>query len=206
MIELDVQLTRDRRAVIFHDERLERTTNGRGRLAQQRYRDLARLDCGSWFAPRFAKERLLLASQALRLIRPPSKANLELKRTDRAAALVACVSRVLRRTRSVRRVLVSSFDAALLARIKASTPRLAVALICRRAPTRSIRRAAQLGCRSWHPHRTLVSPSLVRRAHAAGLRVHVWTVDRPAEAARLIRMGVDGVFTNVPDRIRAVCR
>ncbi len=69
MIELDVQLTRDRRLVIFHDERLERTTDGRGRVAAWSFRELGRLDHGSWFGPEFSGERILLVSQALRMIR-----------------------------------------------------------------------------------------------------------------------------------------
>lgn len=208
MVELDVQLTRDRRAVVFHDDRLERTTTGRGRLAQQPYRLLRRLDAGSWFGPAFSGERILLASEALALVKPPRRINLELKRSrqDRTTALADHVCRILRRTGSVRRVLVSSFDARLLARAKAALPRLAIALISRRASGRELRRAAQLGCRSWHPHRAFITPVLITRAHAAGLRVHVWTVDRPREAARLVRMGADGVFTNVPHRIRGALR
>lgn len=206
MIELDVQLTEDRRAVIFHDDRLERTTTGRGRLSRQPYRNLQRLDAGSWFGASFAGERMLLASQALAMVKPPCRINLELKRTspDRVKALAEGVCGVLRRTRSVRRVLVSSFDPHLIARVKARLPRAAIALISRRAPAQALRRAAQLGCSAWHPHQRLVRPSLVRQAHGAGLRVHVWTVDRPLDAKRLLRMGVDGLFTNVPDRIRRV--
>jgi glycerophosphoryl diester phosphodiesterase len=208
MIELDVQLTEDRRAVIFHDDRLERTTTGQGRLAQQPYRNLQRLDAGSWFGTPFAGERMLLASQALAMVRPPCRINLELKRTspDRVKALADCVCRVVRRTRNVRRVLVSSFDPHLIARVKTRLPRAAIALISRRAPAQALRRAAQLGCSSWHPHRTSIKPSLIQQAHGAGLRVHVWTVDRPLDATRLLRMGVDGLFTNVPDRIRSTIR
>src|SRR3990167_3043170 len=62
MIELDVQMTRDGRLVVFHDDRLERTTNGSGRLRATTYARLARLDAGTWFDPRFAGERILLAS------------------------------------------------------------------------------------------------------------------------------------------------
>lgn len=204
MIEVDVQLTRDRRLVIFHDECLERTTSGRGRLARWRWRDLARLDGGSWWSPRFTGERILLASQALRLVRPPCRLNLELKRTSRAAALVEAMVRCLRWTRRLRRVLVSSFDPALLRRLHAQAPRVATAVLCDRNPGRAIAQAARLGCVAVHLHKTLVSAPVVRRAREAGLRVHVWTVDRAQEAGRLARMGVDGVFTNVPDRIRRV--
>ena len=201
MIELDVQLTRDERLVIFHDERLERTTNARGVLSRTPYQALARLEHGSWFAPRFSGERILLASQALRLLPPSCQVNLELKRTHRATALIQRLIQCLRWTRSLRRVLVSSFDPSLLARLHATHPRIATALLCRRNPKQAVRHAIALGCVALHPHKSLVSPALVVQAHAVGLRVSVWVVDRLDEARRLLRMGVDGLFTNVPDRM-----
>jgi len=202
MVELDVQLTKDSRLVIFHDEHLDRTTNGRGRLSHRRYHELARLDAGSWFAPRFAGERILLVSQALRFVTPPHRVNLELKRTARRNLLIRRLVPCLRWTRRLTRVLVSSFDAALLARLRAAEPRVVRALLCRDHPRRSLRSAIKLGCIAWHPHKSLVNASLVRQAHAAGLRVHVWTVDRVQEARRLLRLGVDGLVTNGPGLLR----
>lgn len=204
MIELDVQPTKDQRLVVFHDERLDRTTDGRGHLAQWRYRDLARLDCGSWFAPRFSGERILLVSQALRLIPPPCLVNLELKRPARPTMVIRRLVRCLRWTRTAHRVVVSSFDPSLLERLKAGQPHIARALLCRWDSSRALRNAIELGCAAFHPHKSLVSSALTAKAHAAGLRVHVWTVDRVEEARRFLRMGVDGLVTNVPDRIRSV--
>jgi len=88
MIELDVQMTLDGRLVVFHDDRLERTTDGRGRLKDARYAEIARLDAGSWFHPRFSGERILLLSQAIRSIPQRMGINLELKRTPKRLALL----------------------------------------------------------------------------------------------------------------------
>ena len=202
MIELDAQLTADDRVVIFHDDRLDRTTDGRGWLRQATYPQLARLDAGRWFAPRFANERVLLASQALRIVRPPCRVNLELKPSSRGARLVQRVLQCLRWTRMAHRVLISSFDWSLLRRVQRARPQLAKGLLCRQEPTRSLRAAIRLRCVAFHPHRSLVSPTLVDEAHAAGLRVHVWTIDRLSEARRLAAWGVDGVFTNNPRHLR----
>ena len=204
MIELDVQMTRDGRLVIFHDERLERTTNGRGRLTAWPYARLARLDAGGWFSARFRGERILLVSQALRLIPPPVMVNLELKPSRRAdrGGLVPRVVACVRRSRAWRRTVISSFDASLIARIRAAAPSLATALLCRARPTASLRQTAALGCAAWHPQTRLVTPARVRAAHRDGLRVHAWTVDCLSEARRLLRAGADGVFTNRPSRLR----
>jgi len=64
--------------------------------------------------------------------------------------------------------------------------------------------AAAAGCDSWSPHAGDVDREAVRSAHRHGLRVVVWTVNDPAEMARLIELGVDGIITDYPDRLRAV--
>jgi len=204
MIELDVQMTRDRRLIVFHDERLERTTNGRGQVDAQRYADLARLDSGAWFAPRFAGARILLMSQALHLMSKRCRMNLELKHSSRPSEFIARVGRGLRATRMVRRVLVSSFEASLLRRLQAKVPRISLALLCARRPSQALASACRLRCVAFHPHVSLVTPNLIQRAHRHGLRVHVWTVDRVREAVRLRRLGVDGVVTNWPARLRSL--
>ena len=192
MIELDVQVTADDRLVIFHDDRVDRTTNGRGPLARFRYAQLARLDAGGWFSPAFAGERVLLVSEAIRLIRPPCRINLELKSTAKPARLISQLVHSLRRAKAGPRVLVSSFDPSLLARMQRAGPGIA--------------RAIGLSCVALHPHVSLVTPPLVDRVHRAGLRLHVWTVDRLRDARRLLTMGVDGIVTNRPDRIGPALR
>ena len=204
MVELDVQMTRDGRLVIFHDERLERTTNGRGVLTKTRYADVARLDAGGWFHPRFAGERVLLASQALRLLPPRMGVNLELKRTAASRPLIRRLLRLLRRFPRRRALLLSSFDPQLLRLAKRSGRPLA--LICRRRPDESLRQAVRLGCAAWHPFRSLVTPRRVAVAHRAGLRIQAWTVDDVRTARRLARIGVDGLFTNDPARLVSALR
>ena len=204
MIEVDVQLTRDGRAVLFHDERMERTTDGCGRLDRLRYREVVRLDAGTWFAPRFAGQRVLLASQALRLMPRSMRVNVELKRTAHPRVLLARLSRVLAAPAARSRVLLSSFVPSLLRPWQRRG--WATALICDRDAGGSLTRAARLGCVAWHPQERLATPARIARAHAAGLRVHPWVVDDPARARQLIRCGVDGFFTNDPGRLRRALR
>jgi len=198
MIELDVQLTKDRQLVVIHDDRLERTTNGAGRVSALRYVQLAGLDAGSWFHPRFARERILTVPQVLRVVPRRVGINFELKRTSARQTLLARLRRALVRA-SGRRLLISSFDSALLSPLRGTG--FPLALICRTRADHALQQAIRLGCAAWHPFHTLVTPRRLARAHAAGLRVHTWTVDRPVLARRLLRLGVDGVFTNDPARL-----
>ena len=200
MVEFDVQMTRDGRLVVFHDDRVERTTDGKGRLTAMRYRELARLDAGSWFHPRFAGERILLLSQAVRLVPERMGINLELKRTARRRPLLRRLIRVAHRERLGQRLLVSSFDGSLLRPLRSVG--LSLALICRTNADRSLQQAIRLRCDAWHPFHALVTRRRIAAAHAAGLRVHAWTVESRASARTLARWGIDGVFTNHPARLR----
>ena len=199
MIELDVQMTQDGRVVIFHDERLERTTNGHGRLTRTRFAELTRLDAGRWFGRRFSGQRILLVSEALNAVPARMGVNLELKHSRAPRRFMRRVLRILRRVPQRRRLILSSFDPMLIR--LAQPAHRPTALICRRQPDRSLRQAIRLGCGSWHPFHALLTRRRLAEAHGAGLRVYAWTVDRVEAARRLRRLGVDGVFTNDPARL-----
>ena len=147
---------------------------------------------------------MLLMSQALRLMPRRCRVNLELKATSKPRELIRRFVRCLRWTRAGARVLVSSFEWPLLERLRRAAPEVATAVLCHRRPWAALREARRLGCVALHPKATLVTAALVRDAHAAGLRVHVWTVDRPSRARALLRLRVEGIVTNVPARLRTL--
>ncbi len=204
MVELDVQMTRDGRLVIFHDDRLERTTNGSGLVCQTPYATMVRLDAGTWFHPRFADARVLLVSQVFQQVPTRMAMNLELKPTPRRRPILERLLRLVHRFGVSRRVLLSSSDPHWLSLLRST--RLPRALISAAPLGDAIAQAVRWGCVAWHPAHTAVRPWHIARAHAAGLRVHVWTVDDLARAHRLIRWGVDGLFTNDPARLLPLCR
>src|SRR5699024_11029838 len=118
-IEVDAQLCADGSAVIHHDATLERCTDGHGQLADYGYAELAKLDAGSHFAPRFAGERIPWLRDVLRLCCEHGMGiNLELKVAAGrdAQALAAEVLKVLAaHGPAPARVLLSSFDETALA-------------------------------------------------------------------------------------------
>ncbi len=208
MIELDVHLIRDGEVVVIHDDTLERTTDGRGAVAGKTLAELRGLDAGAWFAPRFSGERIPTLVEVLALARDRILVNIELKKgknfpytmeelADQALSVVEIAG-------MADRVLFSSFDSAAVERIRERNPRLPVALIVER-PWMNPGEAGGgkiypiLNCRT-----RVLNGENIRRAHAGGVRVHVWTVNRPAAMARFIALGVDGIMTNHPDRLIAL--
>ena len=73
-----------------------------------------------------------------------------------------------------------------------------------RTPQRAVERACALQAEALNPEALITTPALVEEAHAASLAVYVFTVDQPGEMERLLGLGVDGLFTNHPDRLRAL--
>jgi glycerophosphoryl diester phosphodiesterase len=206
-IELDVRTCMGGEVVVFHDADLARLTGGDDRRAVAKVTsgELAhvRLGAGGDRAPTL-DDALAWADAAGLAV------NVELKRDvpDRVA-LARAVARVIARHARAR-VLVSSFDPALLAGSALLAPRVprawlthegqrwwepAWAALAARAPIHAV-----------HLERTQASSRLVARLRAAGKRVGVWTVNDPAEAKDLVAAGVDWIITDAPARIGAALR
>jgi glycerophosphoryl diester phosphodiesterase len=195
-IEFDVQLSRDGVPVVIHDDTVDRTTDGRGPVRGKSLRQLRGLDAGGWFAPAFADEPLPTVEEVLAWAGERLRLNLEVK----AAAAGSAVLELLR-SHPRSRVLVSSFDHDLLIRLRRADPALPLAfLIDSRFWRRAVKRAVACGAKSVNPRHDHVSRALVAACHQKGLDVYPWTVDDPGRLEHLLRLGVDGVFTNVPGK------
>jgi glycerophosphoryl diester phosphodiesterase len=199
MIEIDLHRTRDQAVVITHDEDLS-GLGGRGEIADAGLAEVRALDAGGG-------ERIPLLSEVLDRFGPRIPFNLELKRGTRAdypgleaEALAAVAGRGM-----LARTLFSSFYDPVLARLRAlsSGARLAL-LLAPESADRPIERALRLGAEAINPWRGLATKELIEAAHAEGLAVYVFTVDEADEIRRLLALGVDGLFTNHPDRMRAL--
>ena len=210
MVELDVQMTRDRRLVVFHDERLGRTTNLHGVLASNHYSDLRDLDAGGWFDSKFNGERIPLLTDIFGAVPAALSVILELKPTRHPTEFV---QRLLRDLGSAKRLpssspstdqctLVSSEDGLLLEPCAAEG--LSTALVTEADPLEGLESADDLGCCAWHPDHDTLTPEAVEAAQARGLKVHTWTVDTLDRMRELTNWGVDGIITNFPQTLRAM--
>ena len=212
-IEQDLQLTADGVLVAMHDETLERTAGRPGRVDEHTLAELSELDVGSWFAPRFAAERIPTLEAILRRYGHGARYYIETKAPETAdrmeERLLALLERhgLIEPAEQRRQVLIQSFSPASLRRIHAANPRLPLIQLFRDRGSEAIREqlpevreyAFGIG-----PARRSVDGALIEAAHALGLHVHPWTVDKPAELETLLGLGADGVFSNHPDRFAAV--
>jgi glycerophosphoryl diester phosphodiesterase len=194
-VEFDVQLSADGHPVLMHDSTVDRTSNGRGRVSDLTLAELKRLDLGDGqTVPTLEELFSTFGSQLLY--------NVEIKAWNiRGQGLETAVAQAIARHKLAARVVVSSFNPLVLRRIRPQLPPPAGLGLLR---YRGLLQYSYLITPSDadHPHHTMVHEAYMRWARRRGQRVNVWTVDDPAEAQRLTRLGVQAIITNKPDIIR----
>jgi glycerophosphoryl diester phosphodiesterase len=194
-VELDVQLCADGVPIIIHDTTVDRTCDGTGRVADLSLAELRLLTIDNVHPIPTLDD--LFATFGRRTLY-----NVELKVLGRGGdALAAAVARAIAAHGVAEQVLISSFSPfTLRAARRHLPPGVPLALLRERRATRAAH--ALLRAAADHPHHPLIDESLMAWARWRGLRVNAWTVDDPAEARRLLQLGVHGIITNRPGEIR----
>lgn len=195
-IELDVQY-HDRSLWVFHDPRLERCTNGRGALSTKTAAALRKLDAGNG-------ERIPFLHEALDRIGRRARVNIELKTANRTGAAVAALLReYLERGWKPDDFLVSSFHLPELRDFKRRLPEIPLGVLLAGVPLDLAASGTDLGASVLGIAAEFADAELIDDAHRRGMKVFAYTVNEPDDIARLKRLGVDGVFTDFPDRAPA---
>lgn len=204
-LETDVHATRDGELIAFHDDVLDRVTDQRGRIADLTADEVRKARIGG-------RESIPTMVQLLRAL-PRARFNIDLK----ADAAVQPLAELIGAEGAHDRVLVGSFSARRIRDFRQLTSHRVPTSACpwevlafRLLPSGRLARmltkhrvdALQI------PHRagplTVATAGLVRRAHAAGAHVHVWTIDDANEMRMLVDRGVDGLMTDRTDILRSV--
>lgn len=203
-IETDLHLTRDARFVAIHDDTVNRTSNGRGRVRDHTLEELRALDVGLWYDRQFAGQRIPTLEEILAFARKYDIAfYLEIKHRVALGMDHALVG-VLQKAENAARTVVISFDASTLAPLPKLDPGIMMGLLADRAQPGLVKAATELAARQLCLRADLITPELVDRARAADLQVVAWTVNDLKQMRSLIQAGVDGIMTDHPDRLRAL--
>jgi glycerophosphoryl diester phosphodiesterase len=192
-VELDVRLSADGVAVVFHDDDLGRFFASTASVESLPWSALERLELGEREA-RFSGERIPTLAEALAVLMPLALINLELKSAANAEALAAAVARELRGSPLAGRTVVSSFDAEVVAAFARLAPAIGAGHVLASPP----RDEAWLGYGWVALERRLAAAGWATQARAAGLRVLVWTENDPATLEPWRALAVDGIVTDLP--------
>ena len=211
-LELDVHLSADGIVVVHHDKTLDRTTNASGPIAARTAQQLGRVDAGYWFkrgdAYPFRGQDIgvpTLGEVLARYRGIPTIIEIKVYTAEMGQA----VAEAIRRADALEYVCVAGYGLASARAARAALPgvaasaaqpevRLAVYRSILRCP---VRRAGYQTYQvpEWAEATRIVTPRFIRHAHAAGLKVQVWTVDEEADMRRLLDWGIDGLISNRPD-------
>jgi glycerophosphoryl diester phosphodiesterase len=214
-LELDVHLTRDGEVVVCHDDTLTRTAGQDDVIREMTLEEVRRADAGYTFSTGEAGQfpfrgqgvQIATLSEVLGAF-PQHRFIVELKH---GGELVSATLETVRRTKMSRRVLIASEHQEPIEQIRTFAPDLPTNMptqetgffmmsLAPDAPDYVPLGEALQVPPEYHAWK-LVTPESVKAAHKAGIEVHVWTVDDPAEMRALLAIGVDGILTNYPRRL-----
>jgi glycerophosphoryl diester phosphodiesterase len=221
-LELDVQEDRDGNILILHDSTLQRTTNGKGKVKRWSLNDLKGLDAGYWFTqdggrsyPYRGQQIGIPTLEEFFSALPQARAIVEIKRAG-SGMVQKLVDTVLRYGKEDQLLLASEKDD-IMDQVRAEIARRDLRMPTglsygeirsfmnwvwagRNGAFESPGQALQIPCTyaGW----TLITDQTVQAAHDVGLEVHAWTINDTDEMKRLLDLGVDGIVTDYPSRLR----
>ena len=195
VIECDVRLTKDGRTVLLHDETLDRTTDGSGRLADRTFEQVRALDAGGGQKVPTLRELLDLVGGRVEL-------HVELK----DAAALADVLEQVAAAQLRGRVLLTSGSTEVLERVRAADDAVRLEHIFSDPPADAVDRALRVRAARISSHFTHLTEAFVAEAHRGGLEVIAWCPNTPADQQRALATGVDLICTDRPDVLLATLR
>jgi glycerophosphoryl diester phosphodiesterase len=202
MVEVDCQLSKDGHIVVFHDDRLARTARARGFVRSKTLKELKKLDIGSWFKKSFKGERVLTLEEVLDLLDGRADLNIDVKGDPQGSLGIELkLLFILSHYDYLDRTVFSSFDHRILRRVRELAPdtRLGV-LYGTGMKENPFQLAAELGAESIHLQKELATAAIIERAAQGGLKILVWTVNDVGEMEKFLKLGVDGMFSDYPEK------
>lgn len=201
-IELDVKLSADAEVMVIHDQTVERTTEGTGKVNRLSLRELKELDAGSHFSASFKGEKIPTLDEVFESVGKRIFINVELTNySSRQDNLIPLTAEIVKRHGLQKNLLFSSFAPINLRRMKALLPEVPVGLLALDGILGIVNRSMvyqRLSPGIIHPNLKDVNAGLMARERRRNRRVHVWTVNEESDLRRMNELGVDGVFTDDP--------
>jgi glycerophosphoryl diester phosphodiesterase len=207
-IELDAKLTADDQVVVIHDQTVDRTTNGHGRVRDMNLAQLRQLDAGSHFGPAFQGEHVPTLEEVFNAVGEKIFINIELTNyASMTDTLPEKVADLVRRQHLEEQVMFSSFNPLALWKARRSLSEPPIGLLAQAGKPGAWARSwigRIIGYNSINPELSDVDFHLVENAHRHGKRILVYTVNQAEDIQRMFQLHVDGIFTDDPILARQI--
>ena len=209
-IETDVQLTADNIPVIIHDDTVDRTSNGKGKVSEKTLSDIKKLDFGSWFSPKFKGQKILTLSELLKNYN--NKIHLVLELKSQQSELCKQIAALIENENwdeiagnpmtQIPGLTIISFHLEQILRSIELMPVVRHGWLVGELTDTDIDIASKLGIQGIFPNAKLVSEHSISYAKEKGLFVAVWGIQNAEEVVMLKKFGVSAVTSDWPDKIQ----
>ena len=196
MIEIDVFKIKSGEIVVFHDDKLDRLTNAPGNIEDYYIVDLMQVivDGG---------HKIPMLQDVLKLIDNKVALNIELKGTGTADRVNHIMNVFIeKRNWSAENFIISSFNWDELKEMRKYNPNVAIAVLTEENPVDAIPVAKELNAVAINPYFKNLDLEKANEIRDAGFKIYTWTVNEPADIDAMKRIGVDGIITNFPERVK----
>jgi glycerophosphoryl diester phosphodiesterase len=187
-VEIDVQLTKDRKIVAIHDNTIDRTTNGHGLVYAYTLEELKRFDAGKG-------ERIPTLQEVIETINGKIVLQIELKEPETVNPVIKAVED----NNIIEEVIIISFWHKAIKLVKEINPRVETGILFACSPIYPVQLAINAKADALHPNINFIDSDLVEEAHRSGLKVRVWNADDARQIKRMIALKVDAIVSNRPD-------
>ena len=208
-VETDVHLTKDGIPVICHNYTVDKTSDGKGEINSHTLDELKSFDFGSYFHHTYKGTKIPTLEEFLSLMETAKLKimNIEIKSPkDKDYSIVEKVIEAVKAHNLFDRLLISSFDADLLVKVKDTDEKCKTGflyspdkILALKMWNRAVDFAKSIGADALHPHQVYVNREYVEQAHENGIMVNPWTINKEKDIRKMIEFGVDGVITDVPN-------
>ncbi len=211
-VECDVHLSKDNEVIVMHDERVDRTTNGIGLIKNLRLAQIKKLDAGLWYSKKFKGEKVPTLRELLAWARHKHSHSkyqmgvaIEIKNEPILYPKIAeRLVEVIVEAGMESRVIVISFDHAVIKHMKSLNSKIATGILYGEAIADPVKKALAMQADAIFPRRNLITKALVQKAHQKGIAVATWTVNEVPEMKLIVACNIDAIATNFPDRLNKI--
>lgn len=202
-VEFDVHLTRDRKIVVIHDEKIDRTSNGSGFVKDMTFEQLRRYDYGAWFSEEFAGEVIPTLAEVLEVFKNTEhRINIELKMdVFDYDGLEELVLHEVESYQMLDRVIISSFNHEAVQKVAQLNPQIENAALFSTMILNVTEYQKQIPAKALHISIPLTFRQTVFEAIHTGSIVRVYTVNEVEYAELLLKTGIDSIFTDEPKKM-----
>jgi len=214
MIEIDVHLSKDSNIIVIHDNTLDRTTDGTGKIKNLSLAEIKSYDAGFWFSKDYENEKVPTLSEVLETINGKVILLIEIKDGDeRYPGLEKKIVEAVKKYDAVKWVIVQSFNKSSIIRIKKIYPELVTfylsgktfeVLFSEIEEKMKLNEKVKKQFDGIAAHHSVLDSEKVAILHKAGFNVFTYTVNEPKDMKKNIEIGVDGIITDSPDKLKAL--